>query len=186
MARRRNLCMSSFRLTGEADSRIGAIQWEAVTEREVTAGADIMTAASRRTKSRAPAGDDAPTTTSCASDCPVLRAARVVEGKWTALIIRDLLAEPRRFSELQRSLAPISPRLLTARLRLLEQEGVVRRTVYPTNPPATEYALTPHGDRLHKLIEAMADFGRASQRRDARAPSTRPSPSVGRVVHRVR
>ena len=108
--------------------------------------------------SRAPSPD-------CTTTCPVHRAARVIDGKWTTLIVRDLLGGTRRFSELQRSLMPISPRLLTARLRLLEGEGVLTRTVHATVPPTTEYALTAHGRRLLAVIEAMAAFGQASQRR---------------------
>ena len=112
------------------------------------------------------------------------RAARVIDGKWTTLIVRELLAGPRRFSELQRGIGQISPRLLTARLRLLEDEGVLSRTVHPTQPPSTEYALTAHGRQLQAVIEAMAAFGALSQRRDARrAPAV---PPRGVTVHRLR
>lgn len=123
----------------------------------------------------------------CTPDCPVQRAARVIDGKWTTLIVRDLLAGTRRFSELQRSLQPISPRLLTARLRLLEDEGVLTRTVHATVPPTTEYTLTVHGRRLLAVIEAMAAFGEASHRRDhSRARVTAQASQPGRRIHRLR
>ena len=66
----------------------------------------------------------------------------------TTLIVRDLLGGKKRYSELQRSLLGISPRLLAARLRLLEQNGLLTRTVYPTNPPTTDYQLTTLGYTL--------------------------------------
>lgn len=123
----------------------------------------------------------------CDRGCPVQRAARVIDGKWTTLIVRELLGGTRRFSELQRGLHPISPRLLTARLRLLEAEGVLIRTAYATVPPTTEYKLTPHGRRLLPVIEAMAAFGGASQRRDLRRPaSTKPVAAPEGRVHRLR
>lgn len=116
-----------------------------------------------------PAADPRPdhAQTDCDGGCPVARAARVLDGKWTTLIVRELLPGPQRFAALQRGIGEVSPRLLTARLRLLEAEGVIRRTVLPTQPPGTEYALTDHGQRLHEVIAAMAAFGLAAQRRDA-------------------
>ena len=59
--------------------------------------------------------------------CPVLATAQIVSGKWTLVMLRDLAEGPRRFSELQRSLAGISPRTLSIRLRALEDEGIVER-----------------------------------------------------------
>jgi len=95
----------------------------------------------------------------CDGACPVQRAAKILDGKWTTLIVRDLIGGKKRYSELQRSLSGISPRLLAARLRLLEQHGMLTRTVYPTVPPTTEYELTSLGHGLRDVIEAMARFG---------------------------
>ena len=95
----------------------------------------------------------------CDSACPVQRTAKILDGKWTTLIVRDLIGGKKRYSELQRSLSGISPRLLAARLRLLEQHGILTRTVYPTVPPTTEYELTLLGHGLRDVIEAMAKFG---------------------------
>lgn len=95
----------------------------------------------------------------CDSECPVQRTAKILDGKWTTLIVRDLIGGKKRYSELQRSLPGISPRLLAARLRLLEQHALVTRTVYPTVPPTTEYELTLLGHGLREVIEAMAKFG---------------------------
>ena len=98
-------------------------------------------------------------TDACDSGCPVQRTAKILDGKWTILIVRDLIGGKKRYSELQRSLSGISPRLLAARLRLLEQHGMLTRTVYPTVPPTTEYELTTLGHGLRNVIKAMAKFG---------------------------
>lgn len=97
--------------------------------------------------------------TPCSVDCPVQKTAKLIEGKWTTLIVRDLLSGKKRYSELQRSLEKISPKLLAARLRMLEKYRLVERTVYPTVPATTEYELTPLGRKLEKVIVAMSEFG---------------------------
>lgn len=95
----------------------------------------------------------------CDDDCPVRRTARILEGKWTSLIVRDLLSGKKRYSELMRSLGGISPKMLAQRLAFLEAEGIVEKTIYPVVPPKTEYALTPRGAALEGVIRAMAAFG---------------------------
>ncbi len=95
----------------------------------------------------------------CDEDCPVARASEVLGGKWTTLIVRDLLPGKKRYSELQRSLGGISPRMLAARLSMLEKAGLVRKTIYATVPPKTEYELTPGGRKIEPVIIAMAEFG---------------------------
>jgi len=101
----------------------------------------------------------------CRPDCPVARAHEVLGGKWTTLIFRDLMGGVRRYSELMRSLDGISPRMLAERLKMLEAEGLVTRTVFPTVPPTTEYALTELGRGMGPVIQAMAAFGVALQAR---------------------
>ena len=95
----------------------------------------------------------------CDAACPVRRTARLIEGKWTTLIIRDLLGGTRRFSELLRSLDGVSPKMLSARLTFLETQGIVAKTIYPCVPPKTEYELTPLGRDLKSVIQAMMAFG---------------------------
>lgn len=95
----------------------------------------------------------------CDATCPVQRTAHVLDGKWTILVLRDLIGGKKRYSELQRSLTGISPRLLAMRLRFLEAEGLLTRTLYPTVPPTTEYELTPLGLALRPVVAAMAEFG---------------------------
>ena len=94
------------------------------------------------------------------SNCPVSATAELVGGKWTLLVIRDLGAGARRFCELERSLAGISPRTLSLRLRALEDEGIVVRRSRAGTPPRLEYALTGKGRALLPLVEDMRRYGR--------------------------
>jgi DNA-binding HxlR family transcriptional regulator len=99
----------------------------------------------------------------CAPDddvCPVCATADLVCAKWTILVIRDLAEGRSRFCELERSLAGISPRTLSLRLRALEEEGIVERPTYPEVPPRVEYELTEKGRALLPLIEDMRRYGR--------------------------
>jgi DNA-binding HxlR family transcriptional regulator len=95
----------------------------------------------------------------CSPDCPVKLAADILSGKWTTLIVRELLAGTRRYSRLQHALLGISPKILASRLRMLEANGLVTRKIYPTIPPKTEYSLTKLGHELEHVIRAMALFG---------------------------
>jgi DNA-binding HxlR family transcriptional regulator len=92
--------------------------------------------------------------------CPVCATADVVCHKWTILVIRDLAAGCSRFCELERSLAGISPRTLSLRLRALEEQGIVERRTYPEVPPRVEYALTEKGRALLPILDGMRRFGR--------------------------
>jgi DNA-binding HxlR family transcriptional regulator len=91
--------------------------------------------------------------------CPVCRTAEIVCGKWTLLVIRDLAEGRSRFCELERSLAGISPRTLSLRLRALEEEAIVERQTFPEVPPRVEYVLTAKGRALVPLIESMRTYG---------------------------
>src|SRR3989440_13019299 len=108
--------------------------------------------------------------------CPVCRTAEIVCGKWTLLVIRDLAEGRSRFCELERSLAGISPRTLSLRLRALEEAGIVERRTYPEVPPRVEYELTDKGLALLPLIEDMRRFGREWLRAGGRAPRVPPPP----------
>ena len=96
----------------------------------------------------------------CTKECPVKKTAELIEGKWTTLIIRELLPHKKRFSEIQRALDGISPKVLTTRLRMLEHKKIITRTVYATVPPKTEYKLTGLGKDLKEVLNAMAEFGK--------------------------
>jgi DNA-binding HxlR family transcriptional regulator len=94
------------------------------------------------------------------SSCAVAACAEIVGAKWTALLVHDLSEGPRRFSQLERSCAGISPRTLSERLRALEEERIVERHSFPESPPRVEYELTAKGVGLLPIIDAMREFGR--------------------------
>ncbi len=91
--------------------------------------------------------------------CAVARCAELVSGKWTLLVVRDLATGPKSYSELEASLAGISPRTLCDRLKQLAIAGMVSRTRIKALPPRTMYELTEHGKALSPIIEAMRDVG---------------------------
>lgn len=65
-----------------------------------------------------------------------------------------------RFSELRRAIPDVTQQMLTAQLRELESDGIIRRTVYPVVPPKVEYSLTPLGAKLKMVTDALEDWGR--------------------------
>ena len=83
----------------------------------------------------------------------------MLEGRWKLLILRQLLEETRRFSELHRALAGVSHRTLTAQLRELEHAGIIRRKVYRQVPPKVEYSLTPLGKSLGPVFDKIYEWG---------------------------
>jgi len=93
------------------------------------------------------------------NECPVKKAADIIQGKWTILVVRELISGKKRYSEIQRALVGISPKILAARLRFLENRCLLTRTVYPTVPLTTEYELTNLGLEMELLLKAMATFG---------------------------
>src|SRR5881296_2203919 len=108
------------------------------------------------------------------------RAMELVGNKWALHIVDELLGGPRRFTEIERSLGDVNPKLITVRLRELEAAGLVSRTTYAEVPPRVEYALTEHGRGLRPSIEALRRWGarrpaarRAADRRQAGRSSAR-------------
>lgn len=92
--------------------------------------------------------------------CPVYKTAMILDGKWTILIFRELLAKKViRFNELRRSLGTISPKTLTERLTVLEEQGLINRKIYAEVPPRVEYSLTEKGRGLSTVFDSMAKFG---------------------------
>jgi len=96
------------------------------------------------------------------STCPVARTARIISGKWTLLIIRDLASGVKRFNQLERSLQGISPKTLSERLRTLEEEGVILRQTFAEVPPRVEYSLTEKGRDLIEVVTCMRCYGNRS------------------------
>src|SRR5258708_14281076 len=86
--------------------------------------------------------------------CPVARACEVIADRWTPLIVRELLFGSRHFNELQRGLPRISRSLLVARLRHLEDNGVIDR-LPAARPNVTEYTLTEAGNHLADVVKQL-------------------------------
>ena len=93
--------------------------------------------------------------------CPVARTLDVIGERWTILVLRDLfLKGPRRFQDLQESLAGVAPNTLSARLKDLEARGIVARRLYSEHPPRLEYQLTEKGRTLGPVMRALREWGR--------------------------
>jgi len=93
--------------------------------------------------------------------CPVARTLDVIGERWTILVLRDLFQKgPRRFQDLQDSLAGVAPNTLSARLKDLEAKGVIERRLYSEHPPRLEYHLTEKGKSLGPVMQALREWGR--------------------------
>ena len=91
--------------------------------------------------------------------CAIARSLDLLGQRWTLLIVRDLFLGPQRYTDLHAGLPGIATDMLTARLRTLEAEGLVRRRELPPPAPATVYELTNEGRRLGPLIRALGEVG---------------------------
>ena len=93
-------------------------------------------------------------------DCPVARTLDIVGERWSVLILRDLFLEgPRKFQDFQNSLSGISPNILSARLKRLEEADIVERRFYAEHPPRAEYLLTAKGRELGPVLKALRGWG---------------------------
>ena len=91
----------------------------------------------------------------------VRRAADLLERRWLISIVFAALSGALRFNEFVEAVDGISPRMLSERLRDLEQAGLIERNVSPTIPPTVEYRLTPRGRALAPLMEALRQYAAA-------------------------
>jgi DNA-binding HxlR family transcriptional regulator len=91
---------------------------------------------------------------------PIARTLDIIGERWTILILRDLVVGgARKFQDFERSLAGISPNTLSARLKRLEDAGIVERRFYEQHPPRAEYVLTEKGKDLRPVLRALLDWG---------------------------
>jgi DNA-binding HxlR family transcriptional regulator len=102
--------------------------------------------------------------------CPIARTLDIVGERWTILILRDLVVGgPRKFQDFERSLSGISPNTLSARLKRLEEAGIVERRFYEQHPPRAEYMLTDKGNELRPVLRALLDWGQSHTKYQAAA-----------------
>lgn len=95
----------------------------------------------------------------CDTGCPVRKAMEVLDGKWTILILRDLLGGTKRFGELRKSLGDLNPKTLTDRLKQLEKDKILTKKIFAEVPLRVEYSLTKKGTELRSVVEALAHWG---------------------------
>ena len=95
--------------------------------------------------------------------CPVATTVQLIGSKWKLLILLNLRMRPWRFNELRRDLEGVSQKVLTDSLRAMEDDGIITRTVYPEIPPKVEYALSPLGESMSPILDAMAQWGTTYQ-----------------------
>jgi DNA-binding HxlR family transcriptional regulator len=117
------------------------------------------------------------------AQCPTRMVLDLIADKWTTLVIYLLSQGTKRYGALQREIGGISQKMLTQTLRKLEEDGLVKRTIYPEVPPRTEYTLTELGTTLREPLGALCRWAeihitevekarQASARRRAKPPST--------------
>ena len=99
--------------------------------------------------------------------CPVATTVQLIGSKWKLLILRNLMVRPWRFNELRRDLEGIRQKGLTDSLRAFEEDGIITRTVYPEVPPRVEYALSPLGESMRPILDAMEEWGTNYKKRMA-------------------
>jgi DNA-binding HxlR family transcriptional regulator len=93
-------------------------------------------------------------------NCPVARALDIIGERWTILLLRDLFLQgPRKFQDFQESLAGVAPNTLSARLKTMEEQGLIARRFYSDHPPRVEYHLTEKGRSLGPVLKALRDWG---------------------------
>jgi DNA-binding HxlR family transcriptional regulator len=100
-----------------------------------------------------------------AKSCPVQfvlavnDTLNVMSGKWKVPILSTLLFDKKKFSEIQRTIPKITPRMLSKELKDLELNGMVKRTVYDETPVSVEYELTPSGKTIREVLDKMVEWG---------------------------
>ncbi len=98
------------------------------------------------------------------ASCPVEVALEAISGRWTTLLLRDLMSGPRSYGEIRAALPTLSDKVLVDRLRELQDRGLVHRRLHRGFPARTTYELTTAGRRVRPLLVQLYETGRALQR----------------------
>ncbi|HLX41242.1 MAG TPA: helix-turn-helix domain-containing protein [Ktedonobacteraceae bacterium] len=94
----------------------------------------------------------------CTTHVPMQRAMSLIGDMWTLMIVYNLLSGPRRFGELRDAMGNVSPKTVSQRLKMLEEDGFVDRHAFAEIPPRVEYQLTEKGLALADVINAIGQF----------------------------
>lgn len=92
---------------------------------------------------------------------PGARALKAIGGRWKMTVLFHVMEQPRRFSELERLVEGISPKVLGEQLKELEEHGLITRRVLPETPPKVEYAATELGKSARPLMKGLCAWGAA-------------------------
>jgi DNA-binding HxlR family transcriptional regulator len=132
-----------------------------------------MTAAQRRERERAAYN-------AYVAECPSRQVLAALSDKWVTLVLTALAASPQRYSELSRTIAGVSQKMLTQTLRMLERDGLVTRTITPAVPVRVDYQLTPLGHTLLPVVRAIKDWSEThiAEVQAARAAYGEPTPTT--------
>jgi DNA-binding HxlR family transcriptional regulator len=118
--------------------------------------------------------------------CPSRELLDRISDKWMSLLLNALADGPRRYSDLNRTVAGISQKMLTQTLRTMERDGLVTRQVTPTVPVRVDYMLTPLGVTLLPVMQAIKDWAETHMDEVHRARSGYDSRSTGSPAPRSR
>ncbi len=116
--------------------------------------------------------------------CPVARTTDLMGDSWTPLILREFLAGPRRFEQLQERLG-VSRATLSQRLDRLVTDGLLAKREYQPNPPRFEYLLTEKGIAFWSVLAAMWAFGDRWLFGESGAPLVLKDRETGRIVRSI-
>ncbi|MFB7371758.1 winged helix-turn-helix transcriptional regulator [Streptomyces sp. NPDC056222] len=92
------------------------------------------------------------------AECPARQLLDRIADKWVTLLLSALADGPRRYSDLGRTIAGVSQKMLTQTLRALERDGLVARSVTPSVPVRVDYELTALGVSLLPVVRAVKDW----------------------------
>ncbi len=91
-------------------------------------------------------------------ECPINKAVELFNKKWTIQLIRDMFFGKKQFKDFQEDKPNLSNKVLSQRLKELEERGLVEKKIINTSPLTTEYHLTEYGQKLNKIIYELAAF----------------------------
>lgn len=94
-----------------------------------------------------------------AYNCPIEATIDLIGGKYKAVILWHLVDKTMRYSTLRKLVSQATPKMLTQQLREMEDDGLIKRVVYPVIPPKVEYSLTDFGYSIIPILDVMCDWG---------------------------
>ena len=94
----------------------------------------------------------------CLEPCPIERGMRMIGGKWKGSLLWHLSEGPQRFNELSRQMPGASRKMLSVRLREMEEAGLLTRHVLQERPVAVEYRITEFGGSALNVLKQLKDW----------------------------